>query len=141
MGVCVCCVCLCVTQLCLTLCDSKDYSHWNSPGQNTGVGNLSLLQRIFPTQESTAGLLHCRRILYHLSHKGSPSLLDWVAHPFFRVSSQHRNRTRFSHTAGRFFTNWSMREAPIIALGTLISSKSVRYCMICRCERISEKPS
>ena len=36
--------------------------------KKTAVGSLSLLQRIFPTQESNPGLLHCRRILYHLSH-------------------------------------------------------------------------
>ena len=42
---------------------------WKS--KNTEVGTLSLLQRIFPTQESTQGLLHCRRILYHLSNQGS----------------------------------------------------------------------
>ena len=47
-------------------------SPWNSPGQNTGVGSLSLLQRIFPTQESNPGLLRCRQILYQLSHKESP---------------------------------------------------------------------
>ena len=39
------------------------YSPWNSPGQNTGVGSLSLLQGIFPTQGSNPGLQHCRRIL------------------------------------------------------------------------------
>ena len=48
------------------------YSPWNSPGQNTRVGSLSFLQRIFPTQRSNPGLLHCRWILYLLSHKGSP---------------------------------------------------------------------
>ena len=48
------------------------HSPWDSPGQDTGVGSLSLLQRIFPTQESNWGLLHCRRILYHLSPQGSP---------------------------------------------------------------------
>ena len=37
----------------------------------TGVGKLPFLQRIFPTQESNQGLLHCRRILYHLSYQGS----------------------------------------------------------------------
>ena len=44
------------------------------PGKlkNTGVGSLSLLQGIFPTQESTWGLLHCRRIIYQLSYQGSP---------------------------------------------------------------------
>ena len=43
---------------------------WNSPGKNTGVGCHSLLQRIFPTQGLNLGLLHCRQILYHLSHQG-----------------------------------------------------------------------
>ena len=63
------------------------YSPWNSPGQNTGVNSVFLLQKIFfPTQGSNPGLLHCRRILYQLSHKGSPrivelgslSLLQWI---------------------------------------------------------------
>ena len=45
---------------------------WNSPGQNTGVGSLSLLQGIFPTQGSNPGLPHGRWILYQLSHQGSP---------------------------------------------------------------------
>ena len=47
------------------------YNPWNSLGQNSGVGGLSLLQQIFPIQESNQGLLHCRRILYQLSHQGS----------------------------------------------------------------------
>ena len=48
------------------------YSPCNSPGQNTGVDSLSLLQGIFETQGLNPGLPHCRRILYQLSHKGSP---------------------------------------------------------------------
>ena len=48
------------------------HSPWNSPGHNTGVGSLFLLQGIFPIQESNPGPPHCRRILYHLSHMGSP---------------------------------------------------------------------
>ena len=48
------------------------YSPWNSPSQNTGLGSLSLLQGIFPTQELNQGLQHCRQILYQLSYKGSP---------------------------------------------------------------------
>ena len=48
------------------------YSPWDSQGQNIGVGSLSLLLGIFPTQGSNPGLLHCRRILYQLSHNGSP---------------------------------------------------------------------
>ena len=46
------------------------YSPWNSPGQNTGVGSLSLLQGIFPIQELNQGLLRCRQILYQLSYQG-----------------------------------------------------------------------
>ena len=64
-----------VTQLCPTLCDPMD-SSWNSPGQNTGVGSLSLFQGIFPTQGSNPGLPHCRQILYQLSHKGSPRIME-----------------------------------------------------------------
>ena len=48
------------------------YGPWNSPGQNTGVGSLSLRQGIFPIQGLNPGLLHSRRIAYQLSHKGSP---------------------------------------------------------------------
>ena len=63
------------------------HSPWNSPGQNTGVGSLSLLQGIFPTQGSNSGLLHGGQILYQLSHQGSPRILEWVAYPFSRRSS------------------------------------------------------
>ena len=47
------------------------YSPWNFLGQNTGVGSLSLLQEIFPTQGVNPGLPHCELILYQLSHQGS----------------------------------------------------------------------
>ena len=46
------------------------YSPWNSPGQNTGVGSLSLLQGIFPTQGWNLGLPNCRQVFYQLSHQG-----------------------------------------------------------------------
>ena len=60
-----------VVQLCPTLCNPM-VCPWNSPGKNTGVGSLSLLQRIFLTQGLNPGLLHCRHFLYHLSYQGSP---------------------------------------------------------------------
>ena len=69
-----------VAQSCPTLC----VPFWNSLNQNTGVGSRSLLQGIFPTQGSNPGLPHCRRILYQLSHQGSPRILEWVAYPFSR---------------------------------------------------------
>ena len=52
------------------------HSQWDSPGQNTGVCGLSLLQEIFSTQGSNPGLPHCRQILYQLSHKGSPEYTE-----------------------------------------------------------------
>ena len=61
------------------------------PGKpkNTGVGSLSLLQWIFPTQESNQGLLLCRRILYQLSYQGSPS--DTEAQLYFSSAQFSRS--------------------------------------------------
>ena len=91
------------------------HSPRNSPGQNTAVGSLSLLQGIFPTQGSNSGLPHCRQILYQLSHKGSPRILEWVAYPFSSRSSWPRNRTRVSCIAGGFLTNWAIREDQLLS--------------------------
>ena len=86
-------------------------SPWNPPGQNSGVGSLSLLQMMFPTQGSNPGLPPCRWILYQLSHKGSPRTLEWVAYPFSSRASRPRNWTGVSCIAGGFFTSWATREA------------------------------
>ena len=67
-------------------------SPWNSPDQNTGVGSLSLLQGIFPTQGSNLGPPHCRWIFYQLSQKGSPRIPEWVAYCFSSEFSWPRNR-------------------------------------------------
>ena len=110
------CACL-VTQSCPTLCEPMDCSppgssvHGDSLGQNTGVGSLSLLQGIYPTQGWKPGLPHCRRILYQVSHQRNPRIPEWVAYPFPRRSSWSRNQARVSCIAGRFFTNWVIREA------------------------------
>ena len=88
------------------------YSPWTSPGQNTGLGSLSLLQGIFPAQGSNPGLPHWRQVFYQLSHKVSPRILEWVAYPFSSGSTQPRNWTRVSCISGGFFTNWAIREAP-----------------------------
>ena len=69
------------------------YSPWNTPGQNTGVGSLFLLQRIFPTQGSNPGFPHCRLIFfYQLSHKGSPfirklCLFYCICHTFICIKN------------------------------------------------------
>ena len=77
------------------------------------MSSLSLLQGIFPTQGLNPGLLHCRRILYQLSHQGSPRVLEWVAYPFSSGSSWPRNQTGDSCVAGRFFPSWATREAQL----------------------------
>ena len=90
---------------------------WDSPGQNTGVGSLSLLQGIFPTQASNPGLPHCRQILYQLESEVAQScptlcdpvdcsppgssihgilqakILEWVAISFSRGSSPFKQLT------------------------------------------------
>ena len=70
------CVYVLVAQLCLTLrphglWPTRLLYPWDSPGKNTGVRCHFLLQGIFLTQGSNPGLLHCRQIIYHLSHQGS----------------------------------------------------------------------
>ena len=79
------CVCVLVTQSWPSLCDPRDCSspgfsvHQNSPSQNTGVGSHSLLHGIILTQGWNLGLLHCRQILYHLNHQGSPNSEEVLA--------------------------------------------------------------
>ena len=85
------------------------------------MGSLSLPQGIFPTQESNPGLPHCRWILYQLSCKGRPKILDWVVYPFYSGSSWPRNWTRVSCIAGRFFTNWAI---------SIVSLKCVVLCLV-----------
>ena len=116
-----------VVQSCLTLCDHSppgSFVHENSSGKNIAVGCHSLLLGIFPNQGLNPGLLLCRQILYHLSHQGSPWILECVAYPFSRGSSTPRNRTRVSCIAGRFFTSWATREAHMyVYIHTYIQSK------------------
>ena len=117
--VCVCacacvCVCVCVhvcvcSESCSVMSDSLRphgrYSPWNYLGQNTGVGSLSLLQGIFPSQGLILGVPLCGWILYQLNHKESPRILEWVAYPFSRRYSQARNPPGVSCIAGKFLTN------------------------------------
>ena len=102
------------------------YSPWNSPGQKTGVGSLSLLQEIFPTQELNPSLLLCRQILYQLSNKGSPRILEWVAYPFSSRSFWPRNQTGVSCIARGFFINWAIRKAYELNNKSLTISKRRR---------------
>ena len=103
-----------VTQSCLTLWDPMDYySLWNSPGQNTGVGSISFLQGIFPTQGSNPGLLHWRQILYQLSHKGS---LDKPRQSIKKEGHHFANKGAYSQSYGFSSSHarcesWSIKKA------------------------------
>ena len=94
------------------------YSPWNSPGW-PGVGSLSLFQGIFPIQGSNPVSHIGRWILYQLSHKVSPRILEWIAYPFSSGSSQPGI---VSCIAGGFFTNWAIREAQALPYGPAIAS-------------------
>ena len=98
-------------QLFVTPCDPL-YTSRNSPSQNTGVGSLSHLQGISPTHGLSTGLLHCRQILYQLSHKESPRILEWVAYPFSRESSWPRKWTGVSCIVSGFFYQLSYQGSP-----------------------------
>ena len=96
---------------CVRLCNLMDCSppgssvYGDSPGKDTGLGCHALLQGIFPTQGLNPALPHFTRILYRLSHQGSPRTLKRVACAFFRGPSQPRNQTGVSCIAGGFFTS------------------------------------
>ena len=97
-----------VAQLSPTLCDPVDYTVRGILQARIRVCSLSLLQGIFSTQGSNPCLPHCGLILYQMSHKGSPRMLEWVTYSFSRASSQPRNRTWVSSIVGRFFTKFSL---------------------------------
>ena len=95
----------------MNCCLPSSSVHVDPPSKNIGMGCYASLQGIFPTQGSNPGLPHCRQILYHLCHQGSPRIQERVAYPFSRGTSQSRNRIRVSYIADGFFTSWTTREA------------------------------
>ena len=97
------------------------YSPWNSPGQKTGVGSLSLLQGIFPSQELEPRCPALPADSLPAEPQGSPRILEWVDYPFSRGSSRPRNRTGVSCIAGGFFTNWAMRVGGMKSSGRTFS--------------------
>ena len=113
-----------IAQLCSTLCNPMDYS---PPGSSAhGILQARILegchflpQRIFPTQGSNPGLLHCRWILYFLSHQGSPD--KW--NPVFQCRGM-------------------LQKAPILgklmSLNKISSGLSICVC-VCVCERERER--
>ena len=106
-----------VTQLCPTLCDPMNYTV-------RGILQARILEWVaFPfsrgssqPRESNPGLLHCRWILYQLSHKRSPRIVGWVAYPFCRGSSRPKDQTQVSRIAGVFFISSATREVLYIVV-------------------------
>ena len=89
------------------------YSLWNFPGQNTGMGSHSLLRGSSQPRDWTqVSALQVNSL--PSEPQGSPRILDWEGYPFFSRSSWPRNWTSVSCIAGRFFTNWVIREPVIL---------------------------
>ena len=86
------------------------YSPWDSPGQNTGVGGLSLLQGIFPTQGSNPGLPTLQVDSLPAEPPGKPKITGVGSLSLPGESYQPRNRTGVCCIAGRFFTSWATSE-------------------------------
>ena len=136
--------------MCLTCCCSilsyslrphGQYSLWNSPGQNTGVATHSLLQRLFPTQGWTPGLLLCRRVLHPLSHQGSPPLLSTPGHfSGGKINSSFPNLLPFRdklpntpisalHSSSLLGTDANSAKASALTLLCVLSSQRMAWCI------------
>ena len=101
-----------VVQSCLTLCYPMDCTVHGTPQARILEWVASSFSRGSSQRRgSNPGFLHCRQVIYKLSHRGSPRILQWVAYPFSSGSSRPRNWTGVSCTAGRVFTTWVIREA------------------------------
>ena len=101
------------------------YSPWNSPGQNTGVGSLSLFQGIFTTQGWNPGLPHCRRIFLPAEPKGKAKITGVGSLSLLQRIFPTQNRTTQSWPGmglnGEVDSNcaWSLTSAPwLLCLGT-----------------------
>ena len=101
-------------------------------------------REIYRTQGLNPSILPCRQILYHLSYQGSPRILEWVAYPFSKGTSQPRNST------GGFYTSWGTRCSLSFLLGSfegnlkLLGSASLptvgRYQISCISQWLNQNP-
>ena len=86
--------------------------------KNIGVGSLSLLQRIFPTQESNWGLPHCRWILYQSSYQGRYQTIliiinNFTAANFYQLILPKKTRTWNKLWSGTFSLLWCQEQSPL----------------------------
>jgi len=112
------------------------YSPWNSPGQNTGVSSLFLLQGIFPTQGLNPGLPYCRR-----QWQPTPVLLPGKSHgqrsvvgysPWGHKESDTTEQLHYnSHIAGGFLTSGATREAHRVEYEFIYYVSQRLKCVLC----------
>ena len=101
-----------IAHSCLTRCDSMDYTvHGILQARILGWVAFPFSRRSSQPREWTQVSHIAGRLLYQVSHQGSPRILARVAYPFSSRSSQSRNQTGILCTAGRFFTSRAIREA------------------------------
>ena len=115
------------------------YSPWNSPGQNTGEGSLSLLRGLFPIQGSNPGFLHCRQILYQLSHKGSP----WIhVYAWRRPFTLHLIVSNYNSVICRidlFQTFTKLKSLEMLPKGSHLCSSSLNFAWVFQNELMQKK--
>ena len=105
-----------VAESCLTLCDPMIYTVHGILQTKILEWVAFLFSRGSSQPRDWTQVSCIAGELYQLSHKDSPRILEWVGYSFTRRSSQPRNWTRVSCIAGGFFTNWAIREIPILQL-------------------------
>ena len=104
-----------VAQSCLTLCDPMDYTVHGIVQARILEWVAFTFSGVLPNSgiELRSPTLQVDSLT--AEPQGKPRILEWVAYPFSRGSSRPRNLTRDSCIAGGFFTNWAMREAPLLS--------------------------
>ena len=109
---------------------SSVHQDLDSPGKNIRVGCHTLLQGIFPTQGSNTGNLHRWQIVYHLSHQGSPRILEWVSLLLLQGNFQIQELNQGTCIAGRFFTRWATWKALFCTYLVIMTCKPEVYPMV-----------
>ena len=125
-------------QSCPPLCFLMDWSppgssvHGDSPDKNTGAGYHALLQGILPTQGLNPDFLHCRQILYRLSHQGSLLHPSSAQNASFHLSPESMIARHLTPSTSTFFStkplvlSWLLHDVvswPSPILATLLGTR------------------
>ena len=97
----------------------------SSPGQNTGVGSLSLLRGIFATQGLNRGLPNCRQFLYQLRHKGSPSIDCWGPRALSTMAASEL--CYIQPTSLHFLSKANYPDVPVSVYGSWLKMESASH--------------